>query len=166
MSTSSKPKITFIPAGPEQAKQLVALDKQIFPEGDIISAEDYENQQCTNFFILTDGHPVGSYGYMLNTGVWSYYEPLPPSVPGTTFILTIGVLPNMRGIGIGQRAMEEIIKSAKAAEQRLILSTCREVTTPQSVVLHRKAGFKTEYVLPNFYPEPNQEDAIVYKLKL
>lgn len=158
----ANPNITFEPAGPEDTQTLIELDRTIFPEADIFEAEIYE--MFDSFLIMDGERLIGSFGLLFNSGVWRDDQDTPPVCAGSTFLMTLGVLPDMRRQGIAKQAMAWMVEYARSKGQKMIRSTCRE-SNEESKALHRKLGFTILTTDPKFYAGPD-EDAFVYALYL
>lgn len=79
-------------------------------------------------------------------------------------ITNIAVAPQYRGMGIGTKLMEAIIKRANELEIQNIFLEVRE-SNDTAIGLYKKMGFEKAGIRKNFYEKP-VENAIAMYLKL
>ena len=74
-------------------------------------------------------------------------------------IISVGVLPRMRNMGIGVALISSLVETAtKRGAQRLLLEV--RLSNNPAIALYRSTGFKTVAVRRKYYRNPS-EDALV-----
>ncbi|MCI1931802.1 MAG: ribosomal protein S18-alanine N-acetyltransferase [Clostridia bacterium] len=77
-------------------------------------------------------------------------------------ITNVAVLPEYRGLGIGRKLMEKIIKTG---EERNMIGITLEVKISNTVAqnLYTSLGFKPEGFRKNYYKDTNEDAVIMWK---
>jgi GNAT superfamily N-acetyltransferase len=142
-----------------EAEALSELDQRIFSDADYFEPPDWRGYEA--FWIMVDGQVAGSIAFDLNAA--ANPEVVNPS-PTCMFIISIGLLPEFRGRGIGDVAQRWEINYAKTHGFTRLVATCRASNEP-SIRLHQKWGFVKTREIPDYYECP-VEPAVVLELQL
>jgi len=126
----------------KDAKRLSRLDRKIFAVGEAFRERNWWGCRC--FWIVVDGKIAGSIAMSHNKEFRSLY------------IDTIGIIPSLRGKGIGTFVLDWQIEYAKKLGCRLVTSDIR-LSNKRSVYLHERAGFKVAGVVKDFYDNPKED---------
>jgi len=151
--------IEFRPAKlPDDLEALHRLDAQIFAAypGDLFSAEDWEH--FDSHWMLEDGRIVGCAAFLADVD----YDFSPR--PGCLHIMTTGVLPELRGRGLGRKQKEWQIEYARSRGFQVIVTNMRK-SNHRIIRLNEQLGFQFRLIDPGYYIDP-PEDAIVMELRL
>ena len=151
--------IEFRPAKlPDDLEALQRLDAKIFANypGDLFSQEDW--QQFDSFWMLENGGVVGCAAFLANVDF--DFSPR----PGCIHIMTTGVLPELRGRGLGRKQKEWQIEYAKSLGFELIVTNMRQ-SNRRMIHLNEQLGFQFRLIDPGYYHDP-PEDAVVMELRL
>jgi GNAT superfamily N-acetyltransferase len=143
-----------------EAVALSELDQKIFNDADYFEPPDWRGYEA--FWIMVDGQAAGSIAFDLNAAA-NPEEVVNPS-PDCLFIVSIGLLPGFRGLGIGDFALRWELDYARVHGFTRLVATCRASNKP-SIRLHNKWGFVQTREIPDYYEHPN-EPAVVLELRL
>jgi len=162
--------VSFRRVRPDEVDLLCELDVKIFGGDGFESPEDWEGLEI--YFIVTDQEVVkiidqqivGSIAFRHHSDISENYEAEYPHLHNSLYLVSIGILLEKQGGGIGSMAMTWLIEYARKHEFTRIVSNARKSNLP-SVKLHRKFGFETTCTIPKYYEKPD-EDAVVMELNL
>ncbi|MBO5357606.1 MAG: ribosomal protein S18-alanine N-acetyltransferase [Clostridia bacterium] len=144
--------IKISPMLKSDACQLAEIDRVVF--GGTFKAEDFLNYLESPIYYFNvakiDDRAVGYIGYII--------------IAGECDIINIGVLPEHRGIGIGNMLMDAMIDELVKSKATCVHLEVRK-SNFRAISLYEKYGFKATGVSKNHYKEPT-EDAIRMKLCL
>jgi len=143
---------------PDELDELQRLDRRIFADfpGDFFELEDWEGFE--SYWMLDDGVIVGCSAFLPNID----FNDGPRS--GCLYIVSTGVLPEMRRRSYGRKQKEWQIEFAKQHGFHTIVTNMRRTNRP-IIRLNESLGFKFREIAPSFYSDP-EEDAIVMELDL
>lgn len=136
----------------EDAKSLAEIDEVVFggtfKEQDFL---DYHKNPIYNFNVAKiDENIVGYIGYMV--------------IADQCDIINIGILPDKRGLGIGNMLMDSMILNLKRDSIKAVYLEVRK-SNLVAISLYEKYGFIVSGVSKNHYTEPT-EDALRMSLCL
>ncbi len=116
------------------------------------------------FFVVDgDGETIGSIHLGANLR-WGNTE-TPVKCDGCLYVGSIAILPDYRQNGAGTAAVEWIIETAKANMFSCIIANVH-ATNIASSNLFRSADFELYKIIKNYWHEPDDEDCLVFRLKL
>src|SRR3989344_2091641 len=115
-------RISIVPT--EDVRLLTMLDKRIFNADDAFVPEDFSNYAC--FLVQADGVPVGSVVLGEHLTVGSGFEEKEPIELGTLYIVSMGVVPEYQGCGIGNFEEAWEIEYAREKGFRKVVTNARQ----------------------------------------
>jgi len=151
--------IEFRPAKlPDDLEALQKLDAQIFADypGDLFTEEDW--LLFDSWWMLEDGKVVGCAAFLADVD----YDFSPR--PGCLHIMTTGILPELRGRGLGRKQKEWQIEHARSLGFDVIVTNMRQ-SNHRMIRLNGSLGFRFRLIDPGYYKNP-PEDAVVMELRL
>jgi len=151
--------IEFRPAKlTDDLEALQRLDAIIFADypGDLFSQEDW--LLFDSYWMLDNGRVVGCAAFLANLDF--DFSPR----PGCIHIMTTGVLPELRGRGLGRKQKEWQIEYARSRGFELIVTNMRQ-SNLRMIHLNESLGFRFRQIAPGYYLDP-PEDAVVMELRL
>ena len=162
--------VSFRRVRPDEVDLLCELDVKIFGGDGFESPEDWEGLEI--YFIVTDQEVVkiidqqivGSIAFRHHSDISENYEAEYPHLHNSLYLVSIGILLEKQGEGIGSIAMTWLIDYARRHGFTKLVSNARKSNLP-SIRLHQKFGFETTRIIPEYYERPD-EDAIVFELNL
>ena len=143
---------------PDELDALQELDRKIFAgfPDDWFDIDEW--REFESYWMIEDGIVVGCSAFLHNVD----YDDTPRL--GCLYIVTTGVLPEMRGRGLGTEQKRWQINYAISHGFTSIVTHMRQ-SNHRMIGLNRSFGFKDRLVDPDFYGEP-EEDAVVMELTL
>jgi ribosomal protein S18 acetylase RimI-like enzyme len=143
---------------PEELEAVHQLDQKIFSTfpGDLFPQEDWG--EFESYWMVAEGLIVGCSAFLHHVD----YDETPR--PGCLYIVSTGILPDMRGRGLGRKQKEWQIEYAKCHGFEVIVTNMRQSNRP-IMRLNEELGFRVRLVHSAFYNEP-LEDAIVMEVSL
>ena len=143
---ATKMSIALTKMSREDASSLAKIDEVVFggsfKESDFLG---YIDSEIYCFFVAKiDEKAVGYIGYML--------------IAGEADIINIGILPEFRGIGIGNMLMDAMIDNLKENNAMCVHLEVRK-SNNVAISLYEKYGFIATGVSKNHYKDPT-EDAV------
>jgi ribosomal protein S18 acetylase RimI-like enzyme len=143
---------------PEESETVQQIDGRIFADspGDLFDAEDWANFE--SYWMLEDGAIVGCAAFIHHVD----YDETPR--PGYLHIVSTGVLPEVRGRGLGRKQKEWQIEYAQALGFEVIVTNVRR-SNARMIHLNRQFGFEVRQIHSDFYEDP-KEDAIVMERRV
>lgn len=143
---------------PDDLEALLAMDLRIFGKypADLFTAEVWE--ELETYWMISDGVRIGCSSFIHNA------DHDGRSKPGTLYIMTTGVVPELQGRGFGRKQKNWQITYAKERSFSRIVTNTRQ-GNQRMIALNRKLGFREIGMVPDYYEEP-QENAIVMELQL
>lgn len=148
MAVKSKPKtVRFVPLAEEHIAKILEIEKEA--NGAPWSEQSFKNEltnDCSIFRVmLAEGEPV-AYG-----GVWNVVD--------EAHITTVAVRKDLRGQGLGERMMVELLGLAQ--EAGMLCSTLEvRAGNDAAIKLYEKLGYVRSAVRKGYYPD-NREDAVI-----
>lgn len=143
---------------PDEIQALCEFDRKVFASfpADLFQPEDWAGYE--SYWMLADDKPVGCSAFIHNV---DYDEQVKEK---SLYIVTTGVLPELRGQGLGTQQKEWQIEYAKQNGFDVIVTNMRE-SNSRIISLNKKLGFTTREIVAAYYSDP-EEAALVMELKL
>jgi GNAT superfamily N-acetyltransferase len=144
---------------PNEIQALYEFDHVAFKSfpSDLFDAEDWARYE--SYWMIVDGRTVGCSAFLHDID----YDEQPR--PKCLWIVSTGILPDVRGQGLGSKLKEWQIEYAKQRGFEFIVTNMRQ-TNIQIIRLNKKFGFTIrEIVASGYYFDP-EEAAVVMELKL
>jgi ribosomal protein S18 acetylase RimI-like enzyme len=150
--------LTIRLALPEEVSILCDLERKIFGESDgFVTPDLWEGVEA--FFIIHGQEIVGSIAFQHNADIGESYDDDCVVCEGTLYLISIGIVPEWQGKGIGTRAKEWELAYARSKRYNRVVANTR-LSNKISIHLHLKYGFKVTRIVSNYYEDPT-EDAVV-----
>lgn len=150
--------ITMVEADPARDKaKLLELEHKIFSTDRFDAWDGY-----TVFFVVLGeniAEPVGSIAFVPNLTIGKSWDEDAKS-PGTLWLVSIGILPEFQGRGIGTDVMRWATSWFRELGFHRLTSNFR-VSNLNSRSLHKKCGFQFAEVVPNYYHDPTEHAQVV-----
>src|SRR3989344_7848684 len=142
---------------------LCELDQKIFSPPDAFdSPELWEDLEI--FFITVNGIPVGSTAFQHNCDVADTFDSESLPDVGSVYLVTTGLLPEWRHLGIGKKVKAWQIRYARDRQFKRIVTNVR-ASNRHSIHLNKQFGFVEIKRTPCYYTDPDEE-AVVLELNL
>lgn len=146
----------------DETDLLCKLDEIIFGEEDGFTTPDLW-EGLETFLIFNEGAAIGSIALRHNTDVSEQgYEDDYIERAGSMYLVSIGVLPEWQGNGIGKVAMAWLVDYGREQGFERIVSNARS-SNQRSINLHVAIGFRITKTIPNWYGSEGTE---IFELKL
>lgn len=145
---------------PEEAHQLIAFDREVFPRSDLLSAEQWK--QYETYWMIVDGTKVGCCAFQTDVDFQDDLrrDGVNPRLKGSLYISTAAILPAYRGSGLGRLFMCWQIAYARYHGYRRIVTNTRERNLP-IVALTRELGFQVIRTTPGYYSSPTDATIVM-----
>ena len=148
---------------PDELKRLIAFDHKTFIKADWFTKSDW--LQYESYWMIVNGDTVGCCGFEHHVDFREDHEIENPSLRGSLYISTTGILPRFQGQGFGR-----LLKSWQIAYARRH-RFCRIVTNHrasnrQMIELNKKVGFRIIRQRKAIYYEDPDEPTVVMELKI
>ena len=149
---------------PVEIRKLRGFDRKVFKKADLFSTEEWKEYE--SYWMIVDGTEVGCCALQRNV---DFQEDIRndgtnPSMKGSLYILTTGILPGFRSRGLGRLLKSWEIAYAKYHGFNRVVTNTRERNTTMTS-LNKKFGFKTIRKTPGYYSGPT-EATVVMELKV
>lgn len=134
---------------PADMDQLMAIEREAFslPWEESAFLMELEQNVCARYLALRDGGEILAYG-----GFWL-------NLDGEAHVTNVAVRADMRGKGLGERLMNELMQHAADCGMVWMSLECRRGNIAAQNLYH-KLGFIDVGYRKRYYPD-NQEDALV-----
>ena len=149
---------------PQELRSLEAFDRKVFREADWFPADYW--RMCESYWLLVDDMKAGCCAFQKHV---DFQEDLRgdgfnPSLRGTLYISTTGILPKFQGQGFGQLLKAwQIAYARRHGFTRIVTNTRKR--NRSMIALNRKFGFRTVRTAPRYYSDPT-DAAVVMELVL
>jgi ribosomal protein S18 acetylase RimI-like enzyme len=148
---------------PDEVKLLVAFDHKVFPKADWFTKSDW--LQYESYWMIVNGDTVGCCGFEHHVDFREDQEIENPSLRGSLYISTTGILPRFQDKGFGP-----LLKSWQLAYARqngfTRIVTNHRASNRRVIRLNRKFGFKIIRRRKSIYYEDPDEPTVVMELKI
>jgi len=141
-------------AVPGEVRRLVAFDRRVFPR-DRFSAAEWARYE--SYWMLLDGRRVGCCAFERHTGVDGR------RAEGALYIASTGILPSLRGRGLGSLMKGWQLLFARDNGFRRILTNSRRSNTAM-IRLNRRFGFRVVRTIADYYDDPREAAVVMEKL--
>jgi ribosomal protein S18 acetylase RimI-like enzyme len=143
---------------PDEVEALYKFDHIAFESfpADLFDAEDWV--QYESYWMIADGRTVGCSAFLHDVD----YDEQPR--PKCLWIVSTGILPDVRGRGLGAKLKEWQIEYARQRGFEFIVTNMRQ-SNSRIIRLNEKFGFKTRELVPGYYDDP-EEAAVVMERKV
>lgn len=150
---------------PGEIGTLLKLDAQTFQEADVITSEDewlYYWKGALCYFLSVGSTLAGSLVLCAHKGMWDEEKEILTDVPGCVHLVSIGILPEFQGRGLGSLLMTLGITHARVGGFSKVVSVIRP-SNIASRKLHERFGFrKTGTTISGYFEEPD-EPGVMYE---
>ncbi len=148
---------------PADIDALCALDREVFAE-DAFDEDEWESLEA--YWLIANGMRAGCAAFVPNTDFQEDLneEDFNPPLPGSLYIVSTGIRPDLRGKGLGEWLKRWEIKHARDNGFTRIVTNCRASNTP-IIRLNEKVGFHIIRTLQKEY-YPDGEPTTVMELRL
>ncbi len=144
-----------------EAVHLSEMDVEIFGSDGFADPEDWEGLEC--FWVTLHGVKIGSVALLHNSASAQKYDDDYPEVPGSLYILSVGLLSEFRYNRVGSYLVQWIIDYARIHGFSVVHSHCRAGNLV-SYRLHARV-LQEIGAVKDYYREPT-EDSILFELRL
>jgi ribosomal protein S18 acetylase RimI-like enzyme len=143
---------------PDELQAIHRLDQKMFGAfpGDLLPLEVWEGFE--SYWMVLEGATVGCSAFLHHVD----YDKTPR--PGCLYIVSTGILPDVRGRGLGRKQKEWQIEYARSHSFEIMVTNMRRSNRP-IIHLNEGLGFRFRSTHAAFYDQP-EEDAIVMELAL
>lgn len=142
--------------------ELSRMDLLIFDSDAFTDPKEWVGLEC--FWLIVDGHRIGSIAMKHNSAISNSYDDEYPHVIGSLYLVSIGILSDMRRRGFASLLMAYLFAYARANSFQKICSNVR-ASNEASINLHKKFRFEVTRFIADYYENPRQ-DAIVLEASL
>jgi ribosomal protein S18 acetylase RimI-like enzyme len=151
---------------PEEIRSLVIFDHKAFHKYPRDWFDDVDWQAYDAWWMIVDGRKIGCCAFELDVDFQDDIraDGENPSLPGSLYIATTGILQQFRGLGFGSFLKNWQILYARRHGFTRIVTNTRKSNRPM-LALNRKFGFKVMRTTPNYYGSP-PEPTVVMELRL
>jgi len=146
---------------PDEIGIMCELDIAIFGKEDDFDTTDMWKGLET-FLVTADGQIVGSVALRHHTNVAEDYEADYLDCVNCLYIVSVGVLPEWQGQGIGKIVMVWLINYGREHGFERISSNARS-SNQKSIHFHTRFGFQVIQTIPNWYGNKSSD---IMELKL
>lgn len=147
-------------------RSLIAFDHKAFHDfpSDWFDREAWE--ECEAWWMLIDGKKVGCCAFQRHRDFREDIgtDGMNPYLPGSLYIVTTGILPQARGLGLGRLLKCWQIAYARHHRFSRIVTNTRKRNRAM-IGLNRSVGFRTIRTTPHYYQAPD-EPTVVMELRL
>ena len=143
--------IEIIPMTEEHIDGVLAVEEAVFSipwSRNDFEREIRENAMAIYYVAVQDGKIVGY------AGMWHIIT--------EGHITNVGVLEEVRGMGIGSMLMEQLLKVADEKQMTGMTLEVRMGNAPAQALYH-KYGFHAEGIRKNYYPDTKEDAIIMWK---
>ena len=143
---------------------ILSFEQLLFPEHPLLDPEFWRQDSIEAHAINIDGVAVGYLAAEVDAEPGQSEDSDSVHVEGSIFSIAVGILPEMRGKGIGYAARLWMVRQAPFLQgrQRIISTVRTKNLVAQN--LNKKVGFTILGLSPKFYADG--EDAIVYEFTI
>ena len=149
-----------------EMRSLLLFDRKAFHQypADWFGREDWK--ACTPWWMLVDGRKVGCCAFARHVDFLDHPQEKGNSgnLHGSLSIVSTGLLPEFRGLGLGKLMKQWQICYARQHGFVQIVTNSRE-SNNAILSLNQKAGFRMVGTIPNYYENP-AEAAVVMEFHL
>lgn len=133
----------------------MAFDRKVFPT-DHFHSEDWHAYEC--WWMIIGNRKVGCCAFERNVDFGGYEEN--PSLRGSLYVSTTGILPPFQGKGLGQLMKAWQIAWARNNGFQRIVTNTRKSNRPMTA-LNKKFGFRIVRTLPRYYENPSDSTVVM-----
>jgi ribosomal protein S18 acetylase RimI-like enzyme len=143
---------------PDEIEALCEFDRKAFAAfpADLFDPDDWAEYE--SYWMIADGQIVGCSAFIHDVDYDGRHR------AKSLYITSTGVLPELRGRGMGTEQKKWQIEYAKQHGFRVIVTNMRESNSP-IIRLNEKFGFTSREIVPGYYADP-EEPAVVMELFL
>lgn len=148
---------------PKDSVHLAQMDIEIFGSDAFSDPADWLDElEC--FWVIIGGNRVGSIAIKHDSTITAWESHDYTYEPGCMYIVSTGLLPKCRGLGIGSYLKAWEVNYAKLHHFTRVITNCR-TSNCIMVNLNKKFGFSEINRIRNYYENPT-EDAVILELCL
>jgi len=147
---------------PAEVRSLQVFDRKVFRKSDWFPASYWRT--CESYWLLVNGVKIGCCAFQKHVDFLEDLGDDNPSVHGTLYISSTGILPKFQGQGFGQLLKcWEIAYARHHGFARIVTNTRKR--NAAMIALNRKFGFRIVRISPRYYSDPT-DAAVVMELAL
>jgi len=139
-----------------EMRSLLAFDRKVFPASDRFTADYWK--ELETYWMLIDGVKVGCCAFEENTDF--HEDGVHAQLKGSLYIATTGILPRLRGLGLGTMLKYWEICYARRHRFGRIVTNMRASNTT-IIQLNKKLGFKKIRTIPHYYSGPEDSTVVM-----
>ena len=138
---------------PKELRSLQTFDRKVFRKSDWFPADYWRTCEC--YWLLVEDVKAGCCAFQQHVDFEEdlRQDGLNPSVRGSLYISTTGILPKFQGQGLGRLLKSWQIAYARRHGFRRIVTNTRKRNAPM-IALNKKFGFRTVRTAPRYYSDP------------
>lgn len=149
---------------PEDMRRLCAFDRNVFPEANLFSVKDWK--QYEPYWMIIDGTTVGCCAFQVHVDFQEDIcgDGVNPSMKGSLYISTTGILPTYQGAGLGRLFKSWQVAYARYHRFDRIVTNARK-RNARIIALNKEFGFRILRTTPRYYSGPT-DSTVVMELQL
>ncbi|HEV2173652.1 MAG TPA: GNAT family N-acetyltransferase [Nitrospira sp.] len=150
---------------PQELRSLVLFDHKVFSRhpADWFDRDDWETYD--SWWMILDNRKVGCCAFVPHVDFQEDFrkDEKNPRRRASLYIVTTGILPSLRGLGLGELLKRWQVSYARLHGFTRIITNTRE-SNKTMINLNKKVGFKVVRTTPDYYEQP-REPTVVMELR-